>query len=115
LIPEIAAFAGIPLEVRHVTLSSGMLAAAMGSLGVAVFSMTEFWLAVIGIAGIGFMNVVVSFTLALMLAIRARGIQSPERRAIYEALWQRLRRQPFSFILPVGTANLSSVPQAEPV
>jgi site-specific recombinase len=60
------------------------------------------------------MNVVVSFSLALFVAIRARRIQSPERRAIYRALWDRLKREPWSFILPVGAARMSSTPEPEP-
>jgi len=112
LIPEIAAFAGVPLDIRHVTLSSSMLTAAVASLGPSVLTTWPFWLAVLGIAGIGFMNVAVSFSLAMWVAIRARDIQAPERHAMYGALWQRMRQQPLSFILPVGAASASSVLEA---
>jgi site-specific recombinase len=108
LIPELAAFAGVPLDIRHVTLSSSMLSAATASLGFSVMTTMPFWLALLGIAAIGFMNVMVSFSLAMFVAIRARGIQSPERRAIYQALLRRLGRQPLSFALPVsGSVKLS--------
>ena len=109
LIPELAAFAGVPLDIRHVTLSSSMLTAATASIGPTVFTTAAFWLALLGIAGIGFMNVTVSFSLAMFVAIRARGIQSPERHAIYQSLLRRLRRQPLSFALPVGPRG-SQVP-----
>ena len=33
LVPVVAAFFGLPLDVRHVTLSTGQLAAAVGALG----------------------------------------------------------------------------------
>ncbi|HWD20599.1 MAG TPA: site-specific recombinase [Verrucomicrobiae bacterium] len=102
LIPEIAAFAGLPLDIRHVTLSSSMLVAAAASLGSGVLATWPFWAAVLGIAGIGLMNVGVSFSLAMFVAIRARGIESPERHAIYRALGRRLWREPFSFLFPVG-------------
>lgn len=115
LIPEIAVFAGVPLDIRHVTLSSSMLVAATASLGPAILTTGPFWLAVLGIAGIGFMNVAISFSLAMWVAIRARDIQSPERHAIYGALWLRLRQQPLSFILPVGVAGISSVSEPETV
>ena len=108
ILPELAVFAGIPLDIRHVTLSSGMLAAAAATLGPAVMVTGPFWLAVLGIVGIGFMNVAVSFALAIFVAIRARGVQSPERQAIYRSLLQRARQQPFSFILPVGTTRLNA-------
>jgi site-specific recombinase len=102
LIPVLAAFAGVPLDIRHVTLSSSMLTAAAADLGPSVFTTAPFWLAVAGIAGIGFMNVTVSFLLAMLVAIRARDIQAPERRAIYRSLMLRLVRQPLSFVLPVA-------------
>jgi site-specific recombinase len=111
LIPELAVFAGIPLDIRHVTLSSSMLTAAVASLGPTVLRTAPFWLAVAGIAGIGFMNVTVSFSLAMMVAIRAREIQSPERRAIYRSLLLRLWRQPLSFVLPTGPDGSSKIPE----
>jgi site-specific recombinase len=111
LIPELAAFAGIPLDIRHVTLSSSMLTAAAASIGPSVMTTAPFWLAVAGIAGIGFMNVTVSFSLAMLVAIRARGIQSPERRAIYRSLLLRVWRQPLSFVLPVGPDGSSNIPE----
>jgi site-specific recombinase len=112
LIPELAAFAGVPLDIRHVTLSSSMLTAAVASLGSAVLTMAPFWLAALGITGIGFMNVTVSFSLAMFVAIRAREIQSPERRAIYRSLLLRLLRQPLSFVLPTGPNGSSKIPGA---
>ncbi len=115
LIPEVAAFAGVPLDIRHVTLSSSMLAAATASLGPSVVTTGPFWLAVLGIAGIGFMNVAVSFFLAIWVAIRARDIQAPERHAIYESLGRRLRQQPLSFILPVGPTGKRPLPDIEAV
>ncbi len=104
ILPELAAFAGVPLDIRHVTLSSGMLTTAAASLGTTVFAMGSFWLAVLGIAGIGFMNVSVSFALAIQVAIRARGVQSPERNAIYRSLLGRFCRRPLSFVLPFAPA-----------
>ncbi len=106
LIPELATFAGLPLEVRHVTLSSAVLTMAVGSLGAShVMSTSPFWLAVMGTLSVGIINVAVSFGLAMWVAIRARGVQSPERRAIYRALFRRAADQPFSFLLPMGSAG----------
>jgi site-specific recombinase len=72
-----------------------------------------FWLGVIGIASIAVMNLTVSFSLAMFVAIKARGIESPERHAIYRALAKRLRDEPLSFIFPVGAAHTNpSAPNA---
>lgn len=112
LIPEVAAFAGVPLDIRHVTLSSGMLTAAAASLGTAALATGPFWLAVFGILVIGFMNVAVSFSLAMWVAVKARGIEAPERKAIYRALWRSFLSKPLSFFLPVGIEPKSSAPEA---
>ena len=105
IIPEVAKFAGVPLDIRHVTLSSSQLTMAVGSLGPEEMRTAAFWLAVLGVMSVGVMNVAVSFNLAMLVAIRARGVQSPERRAIYRAVFRRAWEQPLSFILPVGTAG----------
>ena len=85
LLPVLAKFAGLPLDVRHVTLSSGSAAAAVATLGSGVLSTAPFWLAVIGILTIGFINLTVSFALAMFVAIRGRGLESEERRAVFNA------------------------------
>jgi site-specific recombinase len=104
ILPEIAAFAGVPLDIRHVTLSSSMLTAAVGSLGWGVMATRPFWLAATGILAIGVMNVSVSFALAMFVAIRARAVRSPERRAIYSAVLKRLIHHPLSFMFPMSGA-----------
>jgi site-specific recombinase len=111
IIPEVAKFAGVPLDIRHVTLSSSFLTLAVASLGPEQMLTGPFWLAVVGVLSVGVMNVAVSFNLAMLVAIRARGVQSPERRAIYRAVFKRAREQPLSFILPVGTAGANPEPE----
>jgi|YelNatPaOPRAMG01_1025707.scaffolds.fasta_scaffold21946_3 site-specific recombinase len=91
---------GVPLEVRHVTLSSGLFGAACAALGPAVVNDPAFWWALAGIAVNGVLNVGVSFYLAYRLALRARGIRVRDRQAIYRAIAARLLRRPLSFILP---------------
>lgn len=104
MVPEIMHFVGLPLDVRHITLSSGTLSAALPVLGPDVFSMWEFWRAVIGLMFIAMLNVGVSFAMALWVAIRARSVNTPQRRAIRRAVLKRLRRHPLTFFLPVGAA-----------
>ena len=102
MVPEIMKFMSIPLDVRHVTLSSGTLAAALPRLGMEFLKSWEFIRAVIGIFFIGALNVGVSFGLALLVAIKARGINPPQRRGIRKAVVRRFFRSPLSFFLPVG-------------
>lgn len=100
LVPALGSFFGLGLEVRHVTLSTGQLAAAVGALGVGVMGTWAFWSCVLCIAGIGVLNVGVSFFCAFKVAMRSRGIRLADRRRVYAAIRARLRREPLSFLIP---------------
>jgi site-specific recombinase len=99
-VPAFFAFYGLPVEVRHVTLSSGQLAAAVVVLGWGIAASASFWLAVTGIALIGALNVGVSFALALNVAIQARDVESIRRRRVYGAILRRMATEPASFLYP---------------
>jgi site-specific recombinase len=100
VIPVVALFFGLPIEVRHVTLSTGQLAAAVGAEGFGLMGQSAFWWCVAGIAATGVLNLSVSFFLAFRVALRSRGIRLNDRSRIYRALRSRLWRQPLSFIWP---------------
>jgi len=100
LVPALLAFFGLPIEVRHITLSTGQLAAAVGHLGFGVMASSPFWLCVIGVLGTGALNLGVSFYLAFKVALRSRGIKLDDQRRVLGAIWQRLRSAPRSFFLP---------------
>ena len=105
IIPVVAVFFGLPLDVRHVTLSTGQVTAAFAALGGEHFlKLSTVWI-VIGILGTGMLNLLVSFTLALWVAIRARNVRGPELQLFYRALISRLLRSPLSFVLPIGTVR----------
>jgi site-specific recombinase len=100
LVPAVAAILGLPLEVRHVTLSTGQLGAALGALGLPLLAEPAFWWCVGGIAFTGVLNVGVSFWLAFKVAMRSRGVRLHDRSRIGQALRQRLLSHPLSFIWP---------------
>ena len=100
LAPALLSFVGLPIEVRHVTLSTGQLAAAVGTLGFEVLQQPAFWWCVAGIALTGVLNLGVSFYLALRVALRSRGIQLADQALLRRSIWQRFREQPRSFFLP---------------
>ncbi|MBO9667735.1 MAG: site-specific recombinase [Bdellovibrio sp.] len=102
--PEVMHFIGIPLDVRHVTLSSGTMGAALPVLGLDFLQTWTFWRAVIGVLFIGFFNVTVSFAMAFWVAIKARAVNTPTRRAIRMAVVRRLLKHPLTFLLPVGSS-----------
>lgn len=100
LVPVLLAFIGIPLDVRHVTLSTGQLAAAASTLGWQILAEPAFWWCVAGLLVTGLLNLGVSFWLALKVAQRSRGITMADRRRLYVAIGRRLRQSPGSFLLP---------------
>jgi site-specific recombinase len=100
LVPAFTGFFGLELEVRHVTLSTGQVAAAAYTLGLGVLATPEFWWAVAGIAVIGPLNLAVSFLLAFRLALAAHSVAPVERRHIRQAFFERVRQAPLSFLLP---------------
>lgn len=100
LVPAFAAFFGLGLEARHVTLSTGQLAAAVAGLGGQAFSLPALWWCVAAIPVIGALNLGVSFYLAFRLALRAHNVSGIDRSRIRAAIRQRLLSQPRSFLVP---------------
>jgi site-specific recombinase len=104
LVPAVAGFFALPIEVRHVTLSSGQIAAALGTFGAGQLHSHEFWWCVAAIPLTGLLNLTVSFFLAFKLAMRSRGIRVGDRQRIYAAIRARLAGRPMSFLLPPRAA-----------
>jgi site-specific recombinase len=100
LVPAFAAFFGLGLDVRHVTLSSGQIGAAAASLGPAVLHEPALWWAVAAVPAIGALNVGVSFYFAFRLALRAHSVSGLDRARIRHAIWARVRSRPASFFIP---------------
>ena len=100
LVPAFAAFFGLGMEVRHVTLSTGQLAAAAASLGVDILRQPAFWWCAGGLVVTGLLNVGVSFYMAFLLALRAHNVTGVQRDNIYAAVRQRLRNRTRSFFWP---------------
>jgi site-specific recombinase len=101
MVPPLGIFFGLPLDVRHVTLSTGSFTFAMSSLGFSGINKVDVIMACIGIVAIGLLNLTVSFWLAMSVAIRARKIQSVGRKKIRAAIFKRLLVSPLEFFYPV--------------
>lgn len=98
-LPMLLSFAGIPLEVRHVTLSAASAALAMGpGLATGQLPWVALGWAFLGVIGIGILNFGVSFALSLRLAIQARGLGDQDRVTLGRALLRAFRRRPTRFL-----------------
>ncbi len=78
--PVIGHFFGLPIDIRHVTISTGAAAIAVSSIGIEGMSLITWIEVLLGILMVGIMNFSVSFLLALMVAVRAKEV--PFKRAI---------------------------------
>lgn len=97
--PFIGNITGLPLDVRHVTLSSSALSIAVMTLGHAVDS-ASLAFAILGVGLTGIMNFGVSFFLALVVASRAQNV----RRGLLNLIARRVVRNfmlfPLSYFWP---------------
>jgi len=98
--PAIGDFLGLPLDVRHVTLNSGILSLAGTSLGQRWFGEGAFLLSVTGVGVMFVLNLAVSFLLALASAARAYELPAHDNAELLRGLLKRLRRTPLDFFLP---------------
>jgi len=108
LVPALLGFVGLPLDVRHVTLASGQVAAAAAALGPGVLAMPLLWWCVAGVVVTGLLNVGVSFWLAFRVALRSRGVRLTERARLNAAVRRRLRTRPSEFLWPPREGGPSS-------
>ena len=88
-----------PAAAAPIVESGGVLKRA-GALGPGVLHSAAFWWCVAGIAVTGALNLGVSFWLAMVVALRSRGVQVTERSRILGAIRRRLRSAPLSFLWP---------------
>jgi site-specific recombinase len=92
---------GIPLEVRHVTLAAASLGYALDASRLyGQLHWQDAVLAFSGIAIVGVLNIVTSFALSFLLAVRARNIGEAQSRRFLREVGAELLAHPFSFLLP---------------
>lgn len=95
---------GLPIDIRHVAFSSAFIGIAAVGTGFAPDPWLLAW-AVLGVAAIGTANLLVSFALALNVALRARQVSDAQWRQLGASLLRHLRRRPRDFFLPPQAGN----------
>lgn len=91
---------GIPFDIRHITISAGNCAIAVEQLGIRNINPGYLITVFFGVLGIGFLNFLVSFSLAFMVAVKSRGIQLREYPEFIRILWRYFRKNPLDFVRP---------------
>lgn len=82
---------GLPIDIRHIAFASANLAHGLFNLSANQMSWEVILLSILGVALIGMVNLMVSFSLALFVALRSKEVKFLE--------WGRLTRQLFSHVL----------------
>lgn len=90
-------FFGIPLDVRHVTLSSGTLGLSLASLQNIGSHVSLVSLALSSIVLIGGLNVAVSFAISIVVAAQARGVKLSEYPFLFRFILKRFLTRPRDF------------------
>jgi site-specific recombinase len=95
----VGAMLGLPLDIRHVTFAAANLSIAIVGEQFALPA-TTLLVAALGVLLIGLVNLAVSFSLALWVALRARGQRIPNTAAVLAAIASRFRANPREFFWP---------------
>jgi site-specific recombinase len=101
---------GLPLDVRHVTFSSANFAIGFVGLDYNV-DWETIAITALGIVLIAMVNLLVSFGLALWVALRARKIRFYHGFKLLRALGRRLRMAPLDFFIGPKADFLSEQPK----
>lgn len=104
---------GLPLDIRHVTFSSAYFSYALVALDWQIGLTTAAWIA-LGIAGIGLANLLVSFGLALYVAMKAQRVEFADGRQLLARLGRRLLTTPRDFFLPPRRDEPAELNPAKP-
>jgi len=98
--PVLGKFLGVPLDVRHVTLTTGTVAFAAESLGRDYFYRGWVLESLAGIAVIFVLNLTVSFAIALLLAMRAYDLPAKDHLHLLNLCFRHFLQSPLEFFFP---------------
>ena len=99
LTPAVGLATGLPIDIRHIAFSAANLGYALTALDFQVEPLAIVR-GLLGVSVIGAVNLGVSFSLALWVAMRSRGVPFAGAAALLPELWRRLRSRPARFFVP---------------
>ena len=101
-VPASGVLTGLPIDVRHVTLSSASLSIALVSFPREALTWQHVVPPILGVMLIGVFNFGVSTALALFVAVRAQRVKGTVVRALLAYTAWEFKRNPFRFFFPTG-------------
>lgn len=96
---------GLPLDIRHITFASASFGLAFVSIGDQL-SQYEIGITILGIVCIGMMNFLVSFSLAIFVATKSRGVSFNQRNELFKILLGWFALKPWQFFFPPKTPKI---------
>lgn len=91
---------GLPIDIRHIAFSSANLAHGLFNIGSDQMSVSLVLISLLGLALIGLVNLMVSFTLALIVALRSKDVKILEWGRLGKLLFAHVISQPSDFLWP---------------
>jgi site-specific recombinase len=90
---------GVPFDIRHITISAGNT--AIGTYGLGITNIPPYFLLAVflGVLLIGFVNFLVSFSLAFFVAVKSRGIHLSQYPKFFGKLTSYFLKHPREFFL----------------
>ena len=100
-VPILVSLFGIPLEVRHVTLSAASLGYAIDGMWIyGGLNRHEVIISLLGVLVVGVLNIATSFVLSFLLAVRARDVGDQKARLFLREVGRELVSNPSGFVVP---------------
>ena len=103
---------GLPLDIRHIAFSAAFVGYAVTAYDFAVPA-SLIGITAAGILLIGITNLLVSFSLALYVAMRSRSITFAQGRTLSALMLRRFFTHPLEFFLPPRSTETSAPPPPE--
>jgi len=98
-IGQLGVFFGLPIDIRHITFSSANFAFALVGLDHQISWQLVLY-SLLGILLIGIVNLGVSFSLAMLVALRSRRVSFGRGGTLVHLLWRRFRSGGKDFFFP---------------
>ena len=98
---------GLPIDIRHIAFSSAFVGYASAGLDFAITWQAACY-AALGLILIGMVNLAVSFSLALLVAIKSRKVRFKQWRQLIKVLGSRLNQHPGEFVFPPKNQAIQS-------
>lgn len=97
--PALGRATGLPLDIRHITFATASFGVALTSLHFSILPSLAF-LTTFSILMMGLINLAVSFSLSLLVAVKSRRIRFAQTPELIAILGQKLADRPFEFFVP---------------